>query len=137
MRRCVYLRGVCVKAGLERRVPQSVIINLSGMQLLFLPDKLLHGYSSLTACQVAFPSTDLSLFRAHTRTHMHTRMHGPSVTAFNLVAFWLIRVIIALWRYCVYLYHCHLHDSFLKPYPFWSKQKDHKDVIFHLERLHL
>lgn len=66
-----------------------------------------------------------------------SRMHRPSVTAFNLVAFWLIRVIIALWRYCVYLYHCHLHDSFLKPYPFWSKQKDHKGVIFHLERLHL
>lgn len=34
-----------VKADLETRVPHSVIINLSGMQPLLSPDKLLHGYS--------------------------------------------------------------------------------------------
>lgn len=66
------------------------------------------------------------------RTHMHAYVHGPSVTAFNLIAFWFICVIIALRRYCVYLY-----DSFLKPSPFWSKQKNHKDVTFQLKRLHL
>lgn len=69
---CVFDAGGGMKAGLERRVPLSVIINLSGMQLLFLPDKLLHGYSALAACQVAFPSTDLSLFLAHTCTHTCT-----------------------------------------------------------------
>lgn len=55
---------VCVgewKSRVERRVLQSVIINLSGMLLPLLPDKLLHGCDSFTSStSLRYPSITVS-----------------------------------------------------------------------------
>lgn len=61
-----------VEAYWEREVPQSVIINLSGMQLQLLPDKLLHGYVGLAGCHVALASPQISA-PGPPCTHAHTR----------------------------------------------------------------
>lgn len=80
-----------VKADLDRRVPESVIINLSGMQLLLLPDKLLHGYGGLAARQITLPHPQIST-RCHLSilfplTRRHT--HGTSTKSVNFIAFLL------------------------------------------------
>lgn len=88
--------GGWVKADLERRVPQLVIINLSGMQPLLLPDKLLHGFSGLATRQLHYPVLQSS---ARYRQHAHTVLNPCD---FSYIAFWFICVIIVLQRCCVY-----------------------------------
>lgn len=114
--------GGWVKADLERRVPQLVIINLSGMQPLLLPDKLLHGFSGLAARQLHYP--------VHRSLHVTTACTHTVLNPcdFSYIAFCFICVIItALLCLCsVYFYNCHyLHGLFLKLYPFCTKQRDH------------
>ena len=84
---------------------QSVIINLSGMQPLLLPDKLLHGFSGLASTPACITlSTDLCAAPryTHTHTHTHTHMHAASVTSVSSVwwHFGFICVIIVLQCYC-------------------------------------
>lgn len=92
------------------------------MQPLLSPDKLLHGYSSLTACQLPLPRPQISARYHCTHTHSHTH---ASVSSFAQ-RFGLFVSLLSYSVIVVYFYHCYyLHGLFLKLYPFCSKQMDH------------
>lgn len=81
-----------VKADFERRVLQTVIINLSGMQLPLSADKLLHGSESCAALQRASFS-DRERERERRLTQLQTASFGLFLfisvpLATSMLVFW-------------------------------------------------
>ncbi len=70
------------------------------MQPLLLPDKLLHGYSSLAARQLALPCPQISARYHCARTHTHTHTYTHNLSELSCKASWFICVIIVLRCYC-------------------------------------